>query len=205
MKRVSWVLLSMTVMLFVWDSAAAEIRIGGGLGLALSNDNAKSGIGFEGKLAAPVANLIALEAGIFYYSSETEVDYLSEGDYSLFALSGSVLIESRSSSARPFAGIGIAYFKPEHSLSDNVERILLANGIRAEEKLESKVGAVLRGGVNITISPKTIGQFSLSYYVFEPDAEVTVTNLETFETVTVSDSVTLSTFVLAFTLFFNAN
>jgi hypothetical protein len=203
MNQKALVTLLLAALCIAWQSSSAQIRVGGGLALALSNDNAKSGIGFEGKFGAPIGNILSVEGGILYFSSETKVDYLSEGDYSLFAASALIVVESRKQSIRPFAGVGIAFLKPSHELSDNVKQLFLANGMRAEEKIDSKASAVIRAGINIVASPNTIGQFSLSYYFFEPKASAKVTNLSTFESITYSDSITMSTAVLAFTLFFS--
>ena len=177
--------------------------IGGGVGVAIENDNAKSGVSYEAKLAVPLSPMIYLEGGLSYYKSETVVKYLSEGDYSLMIMSAAILIEAKKQSFQPFLGGGIAHYKPKHELSDRLQQYLRQNGFRASEELESKVGAMLRIGANIAISPKTLGQLSASYYLFEPRANITVTDLNTGESGYGSDTVKLSVVVLSFTLFFN--
>ncbi|MGB5107060.1 MAG: outer membrane beta-barrel protein [Candidatus Zixiibacteriota bacterium] len=203
MKRHFAIVLLLAVIFANWQLSYAQIRIGGGVGLAIENDNAKSGVSYEARLAVPLTQMIYLEGDLSYYGSETVVKYLSDDDYSLRILSACILIEARTQTFQPFSGGGIAHYQPQHELSDQLQQFLRQKGYTASEEIESKVGAMLRIGANITFSPKTQGQFSASYYRFEPKVNVTVTDINTGQSVYASDTVKLSVVALSFALFFN--
>lgn len=190
--------VSLPLILFQNFSIAQSYTVGGGLGYAIENSNAKGGVGFEGNFTFLTESIIAIRASVGRYGSDAKVDKLSEGDYSLLWIEGTFMLQGKSPSVQPYGGLGARYYITGHELSSRVTNSLALLGLRGKEDIQDVLGIHLRGGLNIPVSPTVALNADLKYVILKPDVKVDVTNLSTFQTVSVTESVDLSTLIIGF-------
>ena len=84
-----------------------QFALGGGLAYATENDNVKGAPGFELTFVYLTESPLAVRASAGRYASNVKVDLLSEGDYALTWLEGTLLARLKYSTVEPYAGVGI--------------------------------------------------------------------------------------------------
>ena len=179
-------------------SIAQSYTVGGGLSYATDNTNAKGNIGFEGNFTFLTESIVAIRASVGRYGSDTKVNIISEGDYSLLWLEGTLLLQGKSPKVQPYGGIGGGYYITSHELSSRLNNILSLLGVRAKEDIQDVFGIHFRGGLNVPVSPTVALNLDLKYVILKPDVKVEATNLYTFRTASVTESLDLSTFIIGF-------
>jgi hypothetical protein len=189
---------SLLLILLQNFSIAQSYTIGGGLNYATESSDAKGGIGFEGNFTFLTESIIAIRASVGRYGSNIKVDKLSEGDYSLLWLEGTFMLQGKSRSVQPYGGIGAGYYMTGHELSSRLTNALTQLGLRGKEDIQDVLGIHLRGGFNIPFSPTVAFNADLKYVILKPDVKVSVTNLSTFQSYSITESVNISTLIIGF-------
>jgi outer membrane protein W len=177
---------------------AQSFSVGGGLSYAADNSNVKGNIGFEGNLTILTESIIAIRASVGRYGSDIKVNQLSEGDYSLLWIEGTFLLRGKSPKVQPYGGIGGGYYITGHELSSRVTSLLALFGIRGKEDIQDVFGIHFRGGLDVPISLTVAINVDLKYVILKPDVKVEATNIYTYQTASVTESVDLSTFIIGF-------
>lgn len=194
MKSSHLLFLAISLFFFLTSlSFSKHYSIGGGLSYATENNNVKSAAGFEANLTFLTESAIAVRASVGKFGSNVKVDKLSEGNYSLLWLEGTIIARAKSSSVQPYGGLGFGYYITEHELSSRMTNAFISQGIRVKEDIEDNLGIHIRGGINIPISTTVDRNAELKYVFLNPKANVEATDLSTFQTATVSEEIDLST------------
>ncbi len=202
--RYSLTILATLILLSIAVSTSrAEVWFGGDLPYAFSNDDIDNGLGFQGKLQTPVKPFMLFEAALGWYKSDTIVDKLSDGDYSLTWLSGTLILTSTAPQIRPYGGIGLAYFMPSHGLSDRALQELDGYDVTLEEEINSRVGLTLKGGIAISLSPAAQIQLGITYLYFDTEVDYTLRLADPEFVATGSEKIDLSAFTIGFGIAFN--
>jgi len=174
---------------------------GGGLSFATNSDDAVGGIGFNAFFDHSISEVVLFKTTIGRFSSNTKVDLLSEGDYALLWIEGSLLVTGKESNIQPYiqpyGGAGGGFYMFEHSISSEVQSALNSMGVRGEEEIQNTLGIHFRGGLNIEISPTTNLNFDVKYAILKPKVEGKLTDLITFASVPFEEDVELSTLILS--------
>jgi len=178
-------------------------NIGGGLCYAAENSNIKSGIGFDANITFLTDNIIAIRASIGRYETDVKVNKLSEGNYSLLWIEGTMLLRSQSPIIQPYGGLGVGYYITGHELSSNVDRFFAQYGLLGKEDIQDNIGIHLRSGLDIPISWTMSINLDIKYIFLKPNVKVKVTNLYTSESVKVTEAVDLSTLLFGFSFSIN--
>lgn len=189
--------ISLAVLFLPQLSAPQNFEAGGGIAIVTANDNLKGGVGFGVHLDYVMPKLVLFRTSVGWYGTDTKVDMLSEGDYSLLWIEESILIRAPGPAVRPYGGAGAGYYQTDHELSSNAQNALLRFGLRGKEEIDNVFGLHLRGGVNIAVSPRVSLNVDGKYAFLKPKVKATITDLSTYETGTNEAKVDLGT------LFFN--
>lgn len=179
-------------------SNAQNYSLGGNINYAIENDNATGGVGFEGNFTFYTESIIAIRASVGRYASDTKIDKLSEGDYSLLWMEGTLLIQAKTINIQPYIGLGGGYYITGHELSSNVKNALSLLGLRGKEEIADMFSIHLRGGLNINVAPTVALNADIKYVFLKPEVKVEITNLYNYQTVSATEKVDLSTVVLGF-------
>jgi opacity protein-like surface antigen len=168
--------------------------LGGNIGAGVANDNVDTGLALSGYLEADMNDNIALRGTLGYFGGDTKVDLLSEGDFTMFSMEASVIVKARrSSNIIPYAGAGVGYYFPDNELSSNVENVGALLGFRLEEDIDEAFGFHVLAGLAVNLGQNLDLDLGVKYIVVKPDVEAKVTDLSTFQSVTVQDEVDLNT------------
>ena len=190
-------LLISTIILGQTQRQSLPYRLGGGLSVVSENDNVEGGNGFNAFIDYPLQESMTIKTSIGKYSSDTKVDILSEGDYSLLWIEGSLLFSGTKFKILPYGGGGGGYYIFTHDISSNVKNALMQLGLRAEEEIQNTFGIHIRGGANIELSPTLQLNADAKYVFLKPKLDAKVTELSTFTSVTDDYDLELNTLIIS--------
>lgn len=173
--------ISLTVLFLPQLSATQSFEAGGSIAIVTANDNLKGGVGFGVHLDYVMPKLVLFRTSVGWYGTDTKVDMLSEGDYSLLWIEESILIRGRGPVVRPYGGGGVGYYQTDHELSSNAQNALLRLGLRGKEEIDNVFGIHVRGGVNVVVSPRVCLNVDGKYAFIKPKVKATVTDLSTYQ------------------------
>jgi opacity protein-like surface antigen len=191
MRRMVWAVILVGAMtMSAWANSA---HLGGNIGVGAANDNVDEGLALQGYLELDVATNVALRGTALYFGGDTKVDVLSDGEFTMLGIEGSLVFKFPSKGVTPYIGAGLGYYLPESELSDDAEAVLAYMGLRGEDDLQPGAGFHAMGGVAFDLAPNVSLDLNVKYVYFKTDDDAKVTNLYTFQSITVTEEVDLST------------
>ena len=194
MKPSHFFFVTLLLSIFIYSiSFTQQYAIGGGLSYAIENSNVKGAAGFEAHFTFLTESALAVRASVGRFGSEVKVDKLTEGDYSLLWIEGTLLAQAKGGSVQPYGGLGIGYYITGHEISSKVNNAFYSIGLRVKEDIEDIAGIHLRGGINIPVSATVDFNADVKYVFLKPKDNAEATNLQTFQSATNSLEVDLST------------
>ena len=173
---------------------AGSPYVGTSIGAGVANDNVKSGPAISAYIQVDLSRNVGLRGTFGYFSGDTKVDVLSDGEFTMYSVEASVIFKQcTSTNIVPYAGMGIGYYFPDNDLSSDVEELADMLGLRFEEDIDEDFGFHVLGGLAINIGQNADVDLSVKYIILEPDVHDKVTDLQTFESETYTDDVKLNT------------
>lgn len=185
-----------TILIASINAFAISANLGGNIGVGTANKNADTGLALQGYLEVDATPNIAVRGAMIYYDSDIKVDVLSEGDFTMFGPEASVILKLPCKQIVPYIGAGAGFYMAEHNLSGRVNYLSDLLDIRIKEDINSDIGLHAMGGVNVILASNFSLDFNVKYIYFKPEAEVKVTNLYDFRSVTVKEDVDFSALFL---------
>lgn len=166
------------------QGVARSARLGGNIGVSGANDNVKKGLVLQGYAELNLASDFAFRGTALYSAGDTKVDVLSEGDFSMLGVEGSLIYTLPSQAVAPYIGGGLGHYMPENEFSDGVVTALASIGVRGEEDLQSGIGFHAMGGIAFEIAPNVLVDLNIKYVHFKTDVVGKATDFVTFESFT---------------------
>ena len=128
-------------------------EVGVGASVASANNYVKDGMGYNLHLDYITPTAFAFKTSIGRYAADTNVDKLSEGDYSLFWFEQSILLRAKLPVIIPYCGVGGGYYIPKQIVGGDVQNALkAAYNLKIDEDIKNTLGFLVRAGFNLNFT-----------------------------------------------------